>query len=103
VRDYLFVEDVAGALWHLARNRIAGVYNICSGNPVTVRGLLELVAGLLGGEGRVRFGALPDRDWEPKFICGDNTRLLNTGWRAETSLPEGLKRTIAWWSCQADS
>lgn len=98
VRDYLHVEDVAGALWHLAHDRLSGVFNVCSGVPITVRSLLETVGQIMGCAEKIHFDALPDRDWAPQFICGDNTRLKNTGWAAKVPLSTGLRQTIEWWS-----
>lgn len=98
VRDYLYVEDVAGALWHLARHRIAGVYNVCSGVPVTVRSLLETVGQLLGCPEKIHYDALLDRNWEPQFVCGDNTRLVDAGWTAKVPLRTGLMQTVEWWT-----
>jgi nucleoside-diphosphate-sugar epimerase len=98
VRDYLYVEDVAAALWHLARHRLAGVYNVCSGVPVALRSLLETVGQILGCAERIHYDAVPDRNWEPQFVCGDNTRLLDTGWTAKVPLQAGLVQTVEWWT-----
>ena len=97
VRDYLHVEDVASALWTLAEKRTAGVFNISSGVPVTMRQLMTTVGNVLGCTELIRFGALPYRDWEPMFICGDNRRLRAQGWQPRYTLLDGLRQTINWW------
>lgn len=102
VRDYLHVEDVASALWHLAANRLAGTYNVSSGMPTTVRTLLETVGEILGCADRIRFGEAPDREWEPRFICGDNSRLKETHWEPKIPLRQGLEQTVRWWRERAE-
>jgi UDP-glucuronate decarboxylase len=98
VRDYLHVEDVAGALCALATQRVAGTYNVCSGKQVTVAELIGEVARITGHPDLVRLGALPQRAGDPMFISGDNTRLrAATSWKPQHSLTEGLSGTVAWW------
>jgi nucleoside-diphosphate-sugar epimerase len=97
VRDYIFIEDVAAAFCVMLEKRASGVFNISSGAPVTIRHLLETIALLMGRGDQIQFGALTYRDWEPPFICGDNTHLKQLGWRPEYTLSVGLLQTIAWW------
>jgi UDP-glucose 4-epimerase len=75
-------------------------YNAGSCKSVSVAQLIELVRELTGCRkplehepGRTR----PSRS-EVRALLADSTRLTAvTGWRPETDLREGLKRTIAWW------
>ncbi|MHB8590013.1 MAG: NAD-dependent epimerase/dehydratase family protein [Candidatus Dormibacteraceae bacterium] len=98
VRDYLHVEDLSAALSALAVGQVGGTYNVCSGDPITIAGLMAEVERIAGRPGLIRLGALPMRPGEPKFICGDNSRLrAATGWKPRHSLPEGLADTVAWW------
>jgi nucleoside-diphosphate-sugar epimerase len=98
VRDYLHVADVASALWALAENGVTGAVNVSSGVPTTVRSMMETVGEIVRRADLIRFGALPYRDWEPMFICGDNRRLIeSTGWVPRCGLKEGLRETVNWW------
>jgi len=97
VRDYLYIEDVAAALWILAERRGHGVFNIASGMPVTMRQFMETVGAITGKSHLIRFGAVPYRDWDPMFICGDNRRLREIGWSPRYSLTEGLEQTVKYW------
>lgn len=97
VRDYLHVADVASALCALALGGTAGTFNVCSGEPITVRAFMTEAATIAGHPDLVRFGAAPARAWEPPFICGDNSRLRSTGWVRRFGLAEGLQDTVAWW------
>ncbi len=100
VRDYLHVEDVAAALFALASRPADGVYNVCSGDPVTIRRLLATAGRLAGGEERIRFGQVPTASWDPPFLCGDNRRLSALGWEPRHTMEEGLEQTVRWWRRQ---
>jgi nucleoside-diphosphate-sugar epimerase len=99
VRDYLHVEDVASALAALSRLRLSGVFNVSSGQPVTIARLMQTLAEVLGRPELIRLGALPYRKWEPMFICGDNSRLrTEAGWSPRHELQDGLASTVTWWN-----
>lgn len=98
VRDYIHVEDVATAFCTLAEKQANGVFNISSGTPVTIQQLLETVGNFIGRADLIQFGAQPYRAWEPPFICGDNRRLKELGWKPAYGLTQGLEQTIRWWS-----
>jgi nucleoside-diphosphate-sugar epimerase len=98
VRDYLHVEDVASALCALSRHQLSGPFNVCSGEPVTIAGLMQTLGELLGRPGLIRLGAFPKRDWDPMYVCGDNHRLRTEAhWSPRYALRDGLAQTIEWW------
>jgi nucleoside-diphosphate-sugar epimerase len=98
VRDYLHIDDAAGALWALAESDLTGVVNVGSGVPVTNKQVVLAIADVLGRHDLVRFGDLPYREGDPMFVVADN-RLLHgqTGWQPRYDLREGLADTIDWW------
>jgi len=98
VRDYIHVEDAASAFCTLVETRSNGVFNISSGVPTSVRQLLGTIGELMGRPELIQFGAQPYRDWEPPFICGDNRRIRELGWRPRFDLLSGLVQTCQWWS-----
>jgi GDP-L-fucose synthase len=71
------------------------IVNISSGRPVTIRALTELVAELMGYDGRIVWDATrPDGQRHKGF---DITRMRERlGVVCPTPLREGLARTIAW-------
>jgi nucleoside-diphosphate-sugar epimerase len=97
VRDYLHVEDVAAAFCALASQRADGVFNICSGEPLTVRRLMETVGELVGRTELIRLGDVPYRAWDPPFLCGDNAKIRGLGWSRRHDLRSGLRDAIEWW------
>lgn len=94
-RDFVYVGDVVRALM-LAMERMqhgASVYNVCTGQPTTIRQLARSTASLLGitpllGEGAARPGDI-------RHSVGDPGKAwLELGFRAETPLIVGLGRTL---------
>ncbi len=97
-RDYLHIEDVASGLVALSAHGAIGEFNVCSGEPVTIAGLMQTLGELLGRPDLIRQGALPNRDWDPMYVCGDNHRLRTEAhWSPRYGLREGLAQTINWW------
>jgi nucleoside-diphosphate-sugar epimerase len=98
VRDFMHVEDVASGLVALSAHRAVGTFNVCSGQPVTIAGLMQTLGELLGRSELIRLGALPNREWDPMYVSGDNQRLRTEAhWSPRYSLREGLAQTIEWW------
>ena len=100
VRDFVFVGDVAQA--YIAAVQAPdfekhSAYNISSGQPVTVRHAAEVVADALGRpRDLLHFGALSARQDEAPWVVGDNARFAEAaGWRASTSLRDGVEQTVA--------
>ncbi|MGA1870967.1 MAG: NAD-dependent epimerase/dehydratase family protein [bacterium] len=99
LRDFCYIEDVVEALLRCAVTEKARgeVINIASGQPISVKDLIEKVVTLIGC-GRPNFGAYPYRPLENMELYADvevASKLL--GWQPTTSLDEGLRRTIAWY------
>lgn len=97
VRDYLHVADAAAALWAVAASGLVGPVNVCSGEGVTLRSVLEAVEAASGSRGTIRYGELPYGAGEWMWMRGVNARLLDTGWRPRFSLKAGIAGTVTWW------
>jgi len=99
IRDFIYVQDLADAIAVLLASPVTGACNLGSGEPRSIRSMIEFVARELGADEMVRFGAIPvaGLDAEP-LIIGDVRRLReDVGWRAAIGVEEGIRRTIAWW------
>lgn len=101
-REFLFVEDCAEAVVLATEHyHKADPINIGTGSEVTIRELAETIVRLTGFPGRIV--------WDPSKPEGQPRRRLDTskaerelGFKAKTTLEEGLKKTIDWYSQQRD-
>jgi len=99
-RDFLDVRDVARAYWHIMnRGRPGEVYNVCSGKPVKVSTLLEILISLSEREDiEIILDKEKFRPIDIPTIVGDNTRLMTTtGWQPQYSLEDSLSDILDWW------
>jgi len=65
--------------------------NIGTGVDVTIRELAEMVMSIVGFEGRIVFDRTKP-DGTPRKLL-DVSRLAQLGWRARTSLRDGIRQT----------
>jgi GDP-L-fucose synthase len=95
-REFLHVDDCADALVFLMKHfSQKGPINVGTGTDLTVRELAELVAVTVGFDGELVFdGSKPDGT--PRKVT-DMTRLHALGWRAQISLPDGVRQTYDWY------
>ena len=76
LRDYMHVEAVADCIVRLALEAPgAGVVNICSGRPVSVRRLVECWIAENNWKIRLNLGERPYPDYEPLAFWGDRKKM----------------------------
>jgi nucleoside-diphosphate-sugar epimerase len=97
VRDHLDVRDVGSALVHVAVHpELEGTVNVCSGKPVTLRTVLEVVGRELGRPELLEFGKRAYLAGEVMNLAGVPTRLFESGWQpAHGDLAASIRDAIA--------
>jgi GDP-4-dehydro-6-deoxy-D-mannose reductase len=82
MRDFLHVRDVVDAYLALVARGVPGeIYNVSSGEGVTVRALAERVLQRLGRSADISTAATLARSVEVPALVGDNSKLRRaTGW-----------------------
>jgi GDP-L-fucose synthase len=96
-REFFYVEDCAEAILRATAlyNEPAPV-NLGSGNEILIRDLVETISRLTGFTGEIRWQT--DRpDGQPRRQLDTTRAWEKFGFRAHTSLEDGLKRTIDWY------
>jgi GDP-L-fucose synthase len=99
-REFLYVDDAAEGVLAAAEVMEEPIpINLGTGREIRIRDLVILIARLVGFEGAI--------EWDSTMPDGQPRRCLETsradqllGWRAATTLEEGLRRTIAWYRAQ---
>ena len=93
-REFLHVDDLADACAFLLKLADPPDWiNVGSGAEVTIRDLTEMVAAVVGFQGRIVWDAAKP-DGTPRKLL-DVSKLTALGWKARISLREGLERTYA--------
>lgn len=102
-REFLYVEDAAeGILLATERYNDSLPVNLGSNYEISIKDLLANIARLTGFEGKIV--------WDTSKPNGQPRRRLDTsrakamfGFEAQTSLEEGLRRTVEWYKSIVDT
>ncbi|MCK0159313.1 NAD-dependent epimerase/dehydratase family protein [Allomuricauda sp. F6463D] len=88
VRDYLYLSDIIEALLLAGLTTSTNqVYNVCSGEGISIRELAEKAKTKMKSSSNIQFGALPYRNNEVWNMVGDNSKIQKyLGWRRKTSI-----------------
>ena len=89
-REFLHVDDLADAcLFLMETYNEKGLVNVGWGDDVTILELAQIVKRVVGYEGELKFDATKP-DGTPRKLM-DVTKLTNLGWKATTTLENGIK------------
>ena len=95
VIDYLYIEDFVKAVSILIDNKELGIFNICSGQQYIIKDVVNKIKKICNSSSKITFDSSKDRKNFPKYICGDNSKLVKSiNWKPKWSLEAGLKKTI---------
>lgn len=96
LREFLYVDDLAEAcVYLLQQNGVTGMFNIGSGQEVSIAELTRTICEVIGFEGDMVFDtSMPDGT--PRKLL-DTGKLSSQGWTASTSLKEGLAMAYQWY------
>jgi len=104
MREFLHVDDMAeasifvmnleNAIYQKETQPMLSHINVGSGIDCTIRELVETVAKVVGFTGEIEFDTSKPDGTARKLM--DTSRLEKLGWKAKTSLEDGLKITYEW-------
>jgi nucleoside-diphosphate-sugar epimerase len=93
-RDFIYVEDVAEAIYRSVLSHIDGILNLSSNEEVSINKVLELLGGM------TEFTEVNQKDWRHDEImrsCLDNTAVTRQlDWVPKYSFKDGLEKTYQW-------
>jgi len=103
-RDYVYVGDVAQAVWLAAIKPLpaagavdARAFNIGTGTGTSVLGLAKLLQEIAGTDVPIEFSPHRAGEQQQSFVNSDRVRKV-LGWAPEMPLVEGLEKTYAWFA-----
>lgn len=99
-REFLYVDDLASATVFLM-NHYEGsdLINIGMGQDVTIKEVAETIKEIVGFEGELIFDTSKPDGTPRKLLNVD--RLKSLGWQAQTTLENGIEKTVTW--CQENN
>jgi UDP-glucose 4-epimerase len=105
-RDYVYVADVARAVWlastmHLPeKGRLdARAFNLGTGHGTNVLEIARLLQETAGSEVSIEFAPPRPGEQQESFVNADKAREL-LGWAPQVTLGEGLAKTYEWFARQ---
>ncbi len=103
IRDWIYVDDHAEAVWHILQKGKKGeAYNIGGRTEISNLELLYLLIDLIQSEYPGNYSSLihfvQDRPGHDFRYTLNTSKIEKLGWRPKTFLKEGLLRTIRWYS-----
>ena len=91
IREFLYVDDAADALIFLMENKLSEeLFNIGTGEEVTIRKLAEIVMNEIGFNGEIVFDPTKPDGTRRKLLSLKRMRQL--GWQAQTKMQDGIKK-----------
>lgn len=97
VRDFLYIDDVVGALLLTAKNTnsYGETMNVCSGKGTKLSQLAKAVNTTMNSKAKIVLGAIPYRDNEVWEMIGDQSKIKRIiGFEPKTSVEKGIEIII---------
>jgi GDP-L-fucose synthase len=96
LREFIHVDDVAnGAIFLMNNDTEFDLFNLGTGEEISIKNLAELIQGVSGYEGRLLWDDKKPNGMMRKVM--DMSRLYDLGWRPAITLEEGIKSAYAWY------
>ncbi|MDO8269837.1 MAG: GDP-mannose 4,6-dehydratase, partial [Candidatus Levybacteria bacterium] len=101
-REYLYIDDAIGAYVKLLQLDIATVgknrvFNIGSGNIISVKDLIEKIIKISGVEMEInRIEDKREMEISSQYVAVKKAKKM-LQWEAKTDIDNGLAKTIAWY------
>ena len=92
LREFLFADDLADACVFMMNQEgdVDDLYNVGSGEEVTIKELAHMVSNVVGFDGHIYFDTSKPNGTMRKMI--DSSKINSLGWKSSTSLLNGLQK-----------
>ncbi|MCS5489167.1 GDP-L-fucose synthase family protein [Algoriphagus limi] len=95
MREFLYVEDLAEAVVFAMENKFSdNLYNVGTGEDLTIKDLALIIQKIVGHTGEIIWDSTKP-DGTPRKLM-DVSKMEKAGWKAKTSLEDGIRKTYLW-------
>ena len=95
-REFLHVDDLAKAVLFSLENKLPdNLYNIGTGEDISIYELANLIQEIVGHEGEINWDS-EKPDGTPRKLL-DVSKMSDLGWKAQIKLKDGIKATYEWY------
>ncbi|MDC3187381.1 NAD-dependent epimerase/dehydratase family protein, partial [bacterium] len=95
IREFLHVDDLAKSIIYFLNNPSNDhVYNIGSGEEISIKDLSTLISKTIGYRGEIVWDKSKPDGTQRKLV--DSSKINNLGWRPRIKLNEGISKTYRW-------
>ena len=95
MREFLFVDDMAASVIFALENVLPEhLYNVGTGEDLTIKELAELIQKTVGHTGEIVWDASKP-DGTPRKLM-DVSKMHHLGWQHQVSLEDGIRKTYQW-------
>jgi nucleoside-diphosphate-sugar epimerase len=101
LRDFLHVADAGDAFAALLGSDVSGAVNIASGDPMSVKALVSLIARCMDAGRLVSFTAATTASADYPIVARIARLRGEVGWTAAAPIDERIAQTIDWWRTNA--
>ncbi|OGI33476.1 MAG: GDP-fucose synthetase [Candidatus Moranbacteria bacterium RIFOXYC1_FULL_44_13] len=96
-REFLYAADLAEALVYLMNKYDSSEpINIGTGKEISIKELANKIKNIVNFQGKIEWDKSKPDGTKRKLL--DAKKINSLGWNSETSLDEGLEKTIAWYN-----
>lgn len=98
IRDFMHVEDIASAIATLVERQVDGAVNVASGEPMSVRAVIEEIAACLRAQAHIVFGAAREPGLSPLSVVASVGHLQKVAhWKPRSTFSERIAQTCEYW------
>nr|WP_314836472.1 GDP-L-fucose synthase [uncultured Flavobacterium sp.] len=102
MREFLFVDDMAAAVVFALENKLPDyLYNIGTGEDLTIQQLAETIQKITGHQGAIIWDSSKP-DGTPRKLM-DISKMHELGWKHQVQLEAGIQLTYDWFVEHADA
>jgi UDP-glucose 4-epimerase len=99
--DFVYIDDIISAFVATLKASPFSdkhpIFNIGTGNAVSIRTVVEKIRHALGSDIDLPWGSVPHRVNEVWYNSSNSSQAANVlGWKPETGIDDGITRTVGW-------